>query len=218
FGMAETVVGALIDSFPHFLLRRKIYVVIGVNVVLFVLGLPFTTNGGIYLFQLFDWYSSSVGLLFGSSIEVIILGWIYGFNRLSNDIKLMTGKDSSVFLRTMICLLTPITVTVCFILRMTSYGEPNYGDGYKYKPYAIAIGNFLAFFPIIPLIISMMRQCTSTSGSFNMRLKSLFSPTQEWGPNHRKTRKEYITQCDQEASCFERVKFNLIGTQDTPLI
>ncbi|KAL3877325.1 hypothetical protein ACJMK2_035055 [Sinanodonta woodiana] len=218
FGMAETVVGALIDSFPHVLRRWKMYIVVGVNVVFFVSGLPFTTNGGIYLFQLFDWYSSSIGLLFGSAVEVIILGWIYGFNRFSSDIKLMTGKDSSIFLRTMICILTPIAVTVCFIMRMTSYGEPDYGDGYKYKPYAIAIGNFLAFIPIIPLIISMIRQCSSTSGSCSMRLKSLFSPTQKWVPNDWKTRKEYTIICDQKPSFLNRVKSNLIGTHETPLI
>ena len=35
-------------------------------------------QGGIYLFQLIDWYSSAFALLLGSALEGIVVCWIYG--------------------------------------------------------------------------------------------------------------------------------------------
>jgi hypothetical protein len=35
-------------------------------------------QGGIYLFQLSDWYISAYALLFGSALESIMVCWIYG--------------------------------------------------------------------------------------------------------------------------------------------
>ena len=35
-------------------------------------------QGGIYLFQLVDWYTSAFALLLGSALEGIIVCWIYG--------------------------------------------------------------------------------------------------------------------------------------------
>jgi len=35
-------------------------------------------QGGIYLFQLSDWYISAFALLFGSALECVMVCWIYG--------------------------------------------------------------------------------------------------------------------------------------------
>ena len=56
------------------ILIRKLFIrLIWANAFLL---LPF--QGGIYLFQLIDWYSSAFALLLGSALEGIVVCWIYG--------------------------------------------------------------------------------------------------------------------------------------------
>ena len=46
FGLVETVATAVVDFFPEYRSRRK-DVIVFVGVVLFLLGLPLCTNGGL---------------------------------------------------------------------------------------------------------------------------------------------------------------------------
>lgn len=51
-------------------------------VVLFLLGLPLTTNSGMYVLQLMDSYGVSYPLLTLGLIEIVILSWRYGAEQL----------------------------------------------------------------------------------------------------------------------------------------
>ncbi len=58
FTMTETLITAALDQWPN-LREKKSLVVVGACSAGFVLGLSMCCNGGIYMFQLIDWYSAS---------------------------------------------------------------------------------------------------------------------------------------------------------------
>ncbi len=63
------------------LLRRALCAV-GMCVLLFCLGLPMCTEGGVYLFQLMDFYSASgMALLWVCFFQTIAIGWFFGTER-----------------------------------------------------------------------------------------------------------------------------------------
>ena len=54
---------------------------------------------------------------------------------------------------------------VAFLLLLSGYSQPDYGDGYKYQPYAIAIGIVLGILPILGLIGGGVWQIASVKGN-----------------------------------------------------
>jgi SNF family Na+-dependent transporter len=60
----------------------KFWVTMAICAMLFLLGLPLTTNSGMYLLQLMDSYGVSYSLLFLGLIEIVIFAWRYGAERL----------------------------------------------------------------------------------------------------------------------------------------
>lgn len=57
-----------------------------------VFGLPHIMQNGIYLFQLMDYYAASLSITYLAFFEVVGIAWFYGVERLSRNIKQMTGK------------------------------------------------------------------------------------------------------------------------------
>lgn len=47
----------------------------------FVVSIPFVFGNGIYLFQLFDQFASTLPLLFVGLMEIITISWIFGVDR-----------------------------------------------------------------------------------------------------------------------------------------
>ncbi|XP_064608101.1 sodium- and chloride-dependent creatine transporter 1-like [Liolophura sinensis] len=89
FAMLKTVTSGLIDLHPRMLRRRQPLLVFGVLTVSMVLSLPFITQGGMYVFQIVDWYLSIFTILTAAFCECIIVGWLYGGERFLGNIREM---------------------------------------------------------------------------------------------------------------------------------
>ena len=63
-------------------------VVTGVCMVTCLLGLPFCYNSGVFVFELFSWYSSW-SLLLLALLEVVLVAWIFGAKRVLGNIREM---------------------------------------------------------------------------------------------------------------------------------
>ncbi len=80
FSIVEAVLSAFTDEF-YSLLKGKWPSIIfrtSVIVVMFLLGLPMVTRGGIYVLDLVDYSVSGFPLLVIGLLEVVSLNWIYG--------------------------------------------------------------------------------------------------------------------------------------------
>ncbi|KAK0051468.1 sodium- and chloride-dependent glycine transporter 1 [Biomphalaria pfeifferi] len=78
FTLAETVLTTLQDVWPKFVTKWSIAIKCLYGVLIFLAALPFASRGGMYLFQLMDWYFAAFSVLVNAILECIIIGWIYG--------------------------------------------------------------------------------------------------------------------------------------------
>ncbi|XP_065059236.1 sodium- and chloride-dependent GABA transporter 1-like isoform X2 [Rhopilema esculentum] len=95
FGTLEGAVAPLYDL--KWVTMRKEYFMGIIAIVMFFLELPLVCGNGFYLFQIFDDYSVPLPLLIISLFQVIAIGWVYGTDRLSNDIEYMAGSRPFFF-------------------------------------------------------------------------------------------------------------------------
>ncbi|KAM9388120.1 LOW QUALITY PROTEIN: sodium- and chloride-dependent betaine transporter-like [Phaethornis superciliosus] len=94
FVCVESMVTAVIDLFPGVFRRkgRRELLILAIAVICYLVGLLLVTEGGMYIFQLFDYYGASgMCLLFLAIFEVICVGWVYGANRFYDNVEDMIG-------------------------------------------------------------------------------------------------------------------------------
>lgn len=73
----ETVVSGMVDLFPR--LAPKKMIASGVLAFcLFLVGLPLCTQGGMYIYQLLDWYCAVLTYTLLGFLETIVIPYIYG--------------------------------------------------------------------------------------------------------------------------------------------
>ncbi|XP_068192468.1 sodium- and chloride-dependent betaine transporter-like [Antennarius striatus] len=81
FAGLETITASVIDMFPTQMRRpwrREIFLIIFCS-AFFLIQTIFTSQGGIYLFQLIDYYAvNGAGVLFLCLIECVAVGWAFG--------------------------------------------------------------------------------------------------------------------------------------------
>lgn len=113
FGTLEGAVAPLYDLKWVTMPKPKFMAIIAVSFV--ILEVVFCLGNGYYLFQVFDDYSVPVPLLIIALFQVLALGWVYGLDRLANDIEYMTGKRPNLFL--MVCwkYISPGVLIIVFI-------------------------------------------------------------------------------------------------------
>ncbi|KAL5011348.1 hypothetical protein ScPMuIL_009899 [Solemya velum] len=148
----EGVITAIVDQWPHILRvghRREMFIAV-VCFISFLVGLPMVTNGGMYVFQLFDYYSGSRIILFVAFFECVAVAWLYGIRRMYDNIEMMIGKTKwfkyvfwTLFGGGWI-VLSPLFCMTVFVMSAYNYSELTYErpghPEYIYPQWAIAIG------------------------------------------------------------------------------
>ncbi|GFO30481.1 sodium- and chloride-dependent glycine transporter 1-like [Plakobranchus ocellatus] len=200
FGQFETVVAGLMEAFPRLLRNKRVYLTFGLALFSYIVSLPIATQGGIYVFTLLDWFVSAFCVMITSLIECLVIGWIYGVDRFSDDIQLMIGKRPGLFMKSCWTVVTPGLMLCVFIFTCAKYTLPVY-DGYVFPTWANAIGFFISVIPIIPIPVGMVIALKQQQGSCLQRLRASLRPASDWGPALRKysalyseRRQEYSTK------------------------
>ncbi|MCL4138547.1 UNVERIFIED_CONTAM: hypothetical protein GTU68_009147 [Idotea baltica] len=84
FTYVETLSSGIFDHFGS-LRSRKPLVMIGLCSGLFLLGLPLCLEGGVFMFELLNYYSGSLSVLFIAICEVFCIGYMYGFKKIFDE-------------------------------------------------------------------------------------------------------------------------------------
>ncbi|XP_017486094.1 PREDICTED: sodium- and chloride-dependent GABA transporter ine [Rhagoletis zephyria] len=181
FAIVEVVVTSIQDGFPNWIKRHLGYheiVVLFVCVISFLFGLPNLLQGGIYYFQLMDHYAASISIMFLAFCQLIAVAWFYGTGRLSKNVKQMTGKAPTLYIKTCWLLLGPCLLFAIWVLSLINYEEPSYHNGrYKYPDWAYGIGWMFSSLSLICIpgyaIINLLR---AEGRTFMERLKNTLRP------------------------------------------
>jgi hypothetical protein len=175
FAMMETVISGISDIFPNVLRKRKALFTFFCCVIGFLLGIPQTTKGGMWILTLMDWYSGSYNLMFVALAELICLMYVYGFRRFSEDVEMMVGTKPNYYWLATWLVITPIAVAFIIIIGAVQYTPASYA-GYEFEGWAQGLGWVMVSVPIAAIVIvGLVQMC-------RYGVPECFKPTADWGP------------------------------------
>ncbi|XP_052809266.1 sodium- and chloride-dependent glycine transporter 1-like [Mya arenaria] len=214
FGTFETVINAIVDYDFRRLHRYRIHITSLLTVLIIVGSIPLCTSGGYYIFMLTDWYIATFNIVFVALLETIIISWIYGANRFSEDIEMMTGNRPPLLVRVVWSLVIPIFISTILITSAINFGAPSIGKGgYQYPYYAVVLGDVLAFAPLISIFaVAAVLVFIKGTGTLTQRVCQLTRPSKGWRPNDKKAEQIFNSKSyTYRETLLERIKYDVLG-------
>uniref|UniRef100_A0A672SDR3 Transporter n=1 Tax=Sinocyclocheilus grahami TaxID=75366 RepID=A0A672SDR3_SINGR len=182
FVCVESLVTAIVDMYPKTFrvgYRREL-LILGMSVASFFVGLIMLTEGGMYVFQLFDSYAASgMCLLFVAIFESICIGWIYGSDRFYSNIEDMIGYKPIFFIKWCWKYFTPGICAGIFLFFLIKYKPLKYNNVYTYPDWGYGIGWMMAMSSMVCIPLGMLFQIWKTEGTFRERIKKLTTPSSD---------------------------------------
>ncbi|XP_034982802.1 sodium- and chloride-dependent betaine transporter [Zootoca vivipara] len=182
FVCVESLVTAIVDLFPDIFRKkgRREMLILGIAVICYLVGLLLVTEGGMYIFQLFDYYAASgTCLLFLAIFEVVCIGWVYGAGRFYDNIEDMIGYRPWPLVKVCWLFLTPGVCLATFLFSLIRYTPLTYNKVYEYPPWGIAVGWLMALSSIICIPLYAVFILLKTKGSLKERLHQLTSAAED---------------------------------------
>ncbi|XP_059082563.1 sodium- and chloride-dependent glycine transporter 1-like [Tigriopus californicus] len=163
FAMTETVTTAIMDQWPQ-TRRHKTWVVLGACSLGLAFGLLMCLNGGIFVFQLFDWYSASWNLMLVGFLEIVIVMVCLGYQGVMNNLAEMQVQIPLVlrfyYGLTWRCL-TPLSLAGIFTFTLVKFA-PCYYEDYVFPHWvqSMGYGIFALTLFVVPLLF-LHEGCTN---------------------------------------------------------
>uniref|UniRef100_A0AAQ4R924 Transporter n=1 Tax=Gasterosteus aculeatus aculeatus TaxID=481459 RepID=A0AAQ4R924_GASAC len=200
FVSLECLMTSVTDMFPNVFRRayRRELLLLCLCIICFFLGLLLVTEGGLYFLQLFDHYvCSGNNLLLLSACQSIAMGWVYGANRLYDNIEDMVGYRPSSVMKYCWLYITPTVCLGTFVFSLVKYKPLKFNKTYVYPPWAYALGWCLGLFCVllVPLwIVFKLMQMKGTVGQVG-----------RWRPNRPATATNPPLDLSTDRSVIQRV-------------
>nr|XP_045613817.1 sodium- and chloride-dependent glycine transporter 2-like [Procambarus clarkii] len=180
FTMVETVITSLADQF-EWMRRRKVVVVVATCVVLFLLGGTLCLEGGVFMFELFFFYSTGISMFVLCLLQLFGVHYIYGFSKLMKNLEEMgmrLRRPLYWYCTSTWLVITPGTLIVIGFFSLYHFLPASWGD-YVF-PYNIQIlGWFLCFSSLICFPIGAIYVICTNTKSF----RELFVTSPEFCPS-----------------------------------
>ncbi|XP_061682411.1 sodium- and chloride-dependent GABA transporter 2-like [Syngnathoides biaculeatus] len=201
FVSVEEVMTSVSDIFPTVMRRagrREIFLLL-FCLTAFFFQLIMITEGGMYIFQILDYYAGSgVCVLFVCIFESLAVGWIFGAERLCGVIKDMTGDRVNPFFKICWLFLTPFVSMGSFIYSLVEYKPLTYNRIYVYPTWAHVVGWMMALSSILQIPGWALYKLSTATGTLSQRLHRLCWPEP---PDRSETqrRETMLAQTTEEA-------------------
>lgn len=134
FSLTEAVSTPIFDEKPH--LNRSL-VIGALCVILFIIGLFFTTGSGLYWLDIIDHYINTFMLLIIGILEAVVIGWIFGAERLREYLNGLSTWNMGSWYDICLKVIVPVILIVLLGLNVISEITEPYGG---YDPLALAMG------------------------------------------------------------------------------
>ncbi|XP_031140639.1 sodium- and chloride-dependent GABA transporter 2-like isoform X1 [Sander lucioperca] len=180
FVCVESLVTAIVDMYPAVFRRknRRELFLLGVVFFSFFMGLIMLMEGGMYVFQLFDYYAASgMCLLFMSIFETVCIAWVYGADRFYDNIEDMIGYRPGPYIKYCWLFFTPATCIGTFAFSLIKYTPLKYNNEYVYPWWGYVIGWLLALSSMVCIPLWMVYKISTTQGTFRERIQLLITPS-----------------------------------------
>lgn len=179
FVEVEGQITSLVDLYPSLLrkgYRREIFIAV-ICVISYLVGLTMVTNGGMYVFQLFDYYAASgVCLLWVAFFECVAVAWVYGADNFYDAIEEMIGYRPNGWMKWSWMLITPVLCVGCFVFSLVKYKPLTYNKVYEYPDWSIGVGWCLALASMICIPMVVVVKIIQSDGSLIERIKAVAAP------------------------------------------
>ncbi|XP_041129746.1 sodium- and chloride-dependent creatine transporter 1-like [Polyodon spathula] len=181
----EGFITGILDLYPgkyYQRYRREIAVALCCTLC-FVVDLSMVTQGGMYVFQLFDYYSASgMTLLWQAFWECVVVSWVYGADRFMDDIARMIGYRPFPWMKWCWSVITPLVCMGIFLFHLVNYKPLTYNKTYVYPWWGEAVGWVLALSSMLCIPVTVIYKLFRTKGTFRERWDHLTKPV--WGGHH----------------------------------
>ncbi|XP_071148141.1 sodium- and chloride-dependent glycine transporter 1-like [Mytilus edulis] len=207
FSITETVITGLVDQMGDFVEKsnRRLYIFrFCICALFFLLGLPMTTKGGMYMLNLLDKSVGGFPLLVVGFVELLVIIYIYGISnrthdtkgfpkilfrgylRMKSDIEMMLGRGIPVtigffYFAPTWCFIAPIALLVVIVLKALQW-KPYTLDDYVYPEWATALSWLIVAFPITFIPAWILYYCACRDK------RNLCHPKANWGPAFEENR------------------------------
>ncbi|XP_044067768.1 sodium- and chloride-dependent taurine transporter-like isoform X1 [Siniperca chuatsi] len=179
FVEVEGQITSIVDLYPSVLrkgYRREIFIAV-MCLISYLLGLAMVTKGGMYVFQLFDYYAASgVCLLWVAFFECIAVAWVYGVDNFYDALEDMIGYRPNPWMKWSWTIITPVLCMGCFVFSLVKYKPLTYNKVYEYPDWAIGLGWFLALSSMICIPMVMVIKILQSEGPLIERIKAVAAP------------------------------------------
>ncbi|XP_011206929.2 sodium-dependent nutrient amino acid transporter 1 isoform X2 [Bactrocera dorsalis] len=211
--MTSCTITAIRDSFPHI---KQWHCALAISVISFFIGLAYVTPGGQFILTLVDFYGASMIALILGILELYVLGWVYGVDRLCTDIEFMIGHRVGNYWRWCWALITPGIMTLILIYFYATYESLTYNNVH-YPSWAYALGWTITALGVLQVpiwaIVAIIRQ---PGESLTEKVHGAFRPVSNWGPSDPLLREQYNKDLAHDndssnTSCWSKIKKNLTG-------
>jgi len=140
FCNVESFVTGVADNWPTVLRKHKKKFTLATVLVIFCLDIPHITQGGVYLFNLMDYYSASgMPMLFLVMFQTIAINWVFGGDRFCECVKQMTGYRPPFIFYYCWMFFGPLVMIGIFLFYVVQFTHVTYGS-YEYPEWAKVIG------------------------------------------------------------------------------
>ncbi|XP_041083238.1 sodium- and chloride-dependent GABA transporter 2-like [Polyodon spathula] len=211
----ESLTTAISDMLPAFFQRgsRRELLLLLICVPCFFVGILMVTEGGLYLFQLFDYYAcSGICLLFLSIVMCVCVAWVYGADRFYDCIEDMIGYRPWPLIKYCWLFFAPAICTGTFIFSLVKYTPLKYNRTYEYPAWGYILGWFLALSSMVLVPLWIVFKLTQTKGTIRKRLRLLCLPARDLPLGSKQ--KSCSCPCNSELLTASSEQHRKIGLKD----
>ncbi|XP_047346351.1 sodium- and chloride-dependent creatine transporter 1-like isoform X3 [Vespa velutina] len=176
FCIVDSFITGIIDNWPDLRPHRSKFTIV-ICILMFSLGLPMVTNGGVYIFQLMDFYSASgMSILWVCFFQTIAISWFFGAQKFCDCVHQMMGIRLNKFWYICWIFFAPVIMAFIFIFQCVLYKPLKYGNDYEYPIWAEIVGFCLSISSMIWIPLYAIYYVFVTPGSIKENISKGLKP------------------------------------------